>query len=113
MKCIDAIEGTVKNILERIHAMSTEDNLDDTEYVRIIKAIIEGTDLFIRNNPEIVDNPQLLNQVLYLHSRNLWLAHQPAAPQDAGPKQTEPTAENGEYQTYYFDYLYHRGVYPR
>jgi hypothetical protein len=113
MKCIDAIEGTVKNILQRIHAVCIEDNLDDTEYVRNIKAVIDGVDLFIRENPEIVDDPQLLNQVLYLHSRNLWLVHQQAGNPDAGAKPMETTTEKEEYQTYYFDYLYHRGMYPR
>lgn len=113
MKCIDAIEGTVKNILQRIHAVCIEDNLDDTEYVRNIKAVIDGTDLFIRNNPEIVDDPKLLNQVLYLYSRDLWMVHQKAGTQEAGTKPTEPATEHEEYQTYYFDYLYHRGMYPR
>lgn len=112
MKCIDAIEGTVKNILQRIAAVSIEDNLDDTEYVRMIKAIIEGTEQFVQANPEIVDNPQLVTKVLYQYSRDLWLNQQPPAA-DAGAKQTELTTENGEYQTYYFDYLYHRGMYPR
>ena len=113
MKCIDAIEGSVKNILQRIAAMSIEDNLDDTEYVRMIKAIIEGTEQFIQDNPEVVDNPQLVSQVLYQYSRDLWLAQQQTAAPEAGAKQTELTTENGEYQTYYFDYLYHRGMYPR
>lgn len=113
MKCIDAIEGAVKNILQRIHAVSIEESLDDTDYVRNIKAVIDGTDLFMRNNPEIVDDPQLLNQVLYNYSRKLWLVHQQAGPQQAGQKPMEPTTEHEEYQTYYFDYLYHRGMYPR
>jgi hypothetical protein len=113
MKCIDAIEGTVKNILQRIHAVCIEDNLDDTEYVRNIKAVIDGTDLFTRANPEIVEDPQLLNQVLYAYSRDLWLTHQQAPPQELAPKPLAPTSENQEYQTYYFDYLYHRGIYPR
>lgn len=113
MKCIDSIEGTVKNILQRIHAMSIEDNLDDTEYVRIIKAVIDGTDQFTRDNPEIVTDPQLLNQVLYDFSRNLWLAQLQTGLPDAVPKTEVPAEENQEYQTYYFDYLYHRGIYPR
>ena len=73
MKCIDVIEGTVKSILTQVLSVSIEDRLDDTEYVRMAKAIIDATDHFVSNNPELVDDPQLLKRVLYDFSRNLWL----------------------------------------
>jgi len=112
MKCIDAIEGTVKTILNHMHAVSIEDHLDDTEYVRNVRAVIEATYQFIVNNPEIVETPQLLKDVLYGYSRRLWLSgQQPSAPPPA--EQTGTAAEEEEYQTYYYDYLYHRGIYPR
>ncbi len=112
MKCIDAIEGTVKTILNHLHAVSIEDHLDDTEYVRNVRAVIEATYQFILNNPEIVETPQLLKDVLYGYSRRLWLSgQQPSAPPPA--EQTGAAAEEEEYQTYYYDYLYHRGIYPR
>jgi hypothetical protein len=113
MKCIDAIEGTVKHVLNRMHAVSLEDKLDDTEYVRNVKAIIDATDQFIRNNPELMENPKLLSDELYRYSRDLWLLNaQSAAPDSTEPKQ-EPDADTQEYQTYYYDYLYNRGNYPR
>jgi hypothetical protein len=109
MKCIDAIEGTVKTILNHMHAVSLEEHLDDTEYVRNVRAVIEATDQFIVNNPEIVETPQLLKDVLYGYSRRLWLSGQQPPPAE----QTGKAAEQEEYQTYYYDYLYHRGIYPR
>ncbi|MDA8140554.1 MAG: hypothetical protein M0036_18065 [Desulfobacteraceae bacterium] len=112
MKCIDAIEGTVKHILQQLHAVCVEENLDDTEYVRNIKAVLEGADLFTRANPEIVEDPDLLTQVLYTYSRNLWLTHQQLPSPETAGKATDSISENEEYQTYYFDYLYHRGIYP-
>jgi len=112
MKCIDAIEGTVKSILQQIHSVSIEQNLDDTEYVRNAKAVIDATDQFIHNNPEIVDDPQLLKQVLYVYSRNLWLMQQQTANPEPVGKTDDSISEQEEYQTYYFDYLYHRGIYP-
>ena len=112
MKCIDAIEGAVKTILNHMHAVSIEDHLDDTEYVRNVRAVIEATYQFIVNNPEIVETPQLLKDVLYGYSRRLWLSgQQPSASPPA--EQTGTAAEEEEYQTYYYDYLYHRGIYPR
>ncbi len=113
MKCIDAIEGTVKTILNHMHALSIEDHLDDTEYVRNVRAVIEATYQFIVNNPEIVEAPQLLKDVLYGYSRRLWLSGQQPPPPPAPVEQTGTAAEEEEYQTYYYDYLYHRGIYPR
>ena len=113
MKCIDAIEGNVKHVLTRIHTVSVEDKLDDTEYVRQVKAIIDATDQYIRNNPELIENPQLLKDELYRYSRDLWLMNVHAsAPESAGQNQ-EPDTDAQEYQTYYYDYLYNRGNYPR
>ncbi len=113
MKCVDAIEGTVKNVLKQIHQVSIEDNLDDTEYVRTVKAVIDGTDQFLKSNPELVENPQILKNVLFDYSRSLWLAGQGMTDQiKAAPDDTNKD-ENEEYQTYYYDYIYHRGVYPR
>jgi hypothetical protein len=109
MKCIDAIEGTIKHVLTRIHAVSVEDKFDDTEYVRQVKAIIDATDQFIRNNPELLENPQLLRDELYRFSRELWLNVQSCASQTTDP----PPNDAQEYQTYYYDYLYNRGNYPR
>jgi hypothetical protein len=113
MKCIDAIEGTVKGILIRIHAVSIEDNLDDTEYVRNVKAVIDATDQFIRSNPELVEDPRLLSDVLYRFSRDQWLMNLQGPKQNASGQAEEAIVENEEYQTYYYDYLYHRGIYPR
>ena len=112
MKCIDAIEGTVKYIFNRLHALSKEDRLDDTEYIRNVKAVIEATDKFLQDNPELVEGPELVKQVLYNYSRDLWLTGEPPAEQ-APDKIEEAIDEKEEYQTYYYDYIYHRGVYPR
>ncbi len=113
MKCIDVIEGTVKSILTQVRAVSIEDRLDDTEYVRMVKAIIDATDQFVGNNPELVDDPQVLKRVLYEFSRTLWLTNQPAAEEPPAEKSETTNSDGTEYQTYYYDYLYHRGLYPR
>jgi hypothetical protein len=72
MKCIDAIEGTVKCILNRIHEVSLEDRRDDSEYVRSVKAVIDATDIFIEGNKEIIPDRDLLKNVLYRYSKDLW-----------------------------------------
>jgi hypothetical protein len=114
MKCIDAIEGNVKSIIQRLHSVCIEDRLDDSEYIRNMKAVIDGTSEFAKNNPEIVTDPEILAQVLYHHSRDLWLKSQ--QPQETISEQEKPALladSDGEYETYYYDYLYHRGLYPR
>jgi hypothetical protein len=108
MKCIDAIEGTVKSIILAIHSAHTRNSADDSEYIYNVKTVIDATDQFVRNQPEFIENPDILKQVLYVYSRNLWMLGQQ-------PAETKPGAmdsANEEYQTYYFDYIYNRGVYP-
>ncbi len=112
MKCIDAIEGNVKYILKELHSTCIQNNLDDSEYILNVKTVIDATDQYIQNNPEIVKDPKLLKQVLYVYSRNLWLIGQPSAASDPQSEIEDFSVENEEYQTYYYDYLYHRGVYP-
>ena len=112
MKCIDIIEGATKGILERLYQMCINDNLDDSEYVRNVKSVIEAIDAFLQKNPELVDDPDLLKHVLYVYSRNLWLFGNQQ--DESGAKSAEAlNEEQEEYQTYYFDYLYNRGLYPR
>ncbi|MBT8340971.1 MAG: hypothetical protein KJP07_13230 [Desulfatitalea sp.] len=113
MKCVDAIEGTVKYILKCIHTLNMEDHLDDTDYARNAKAIIDGADRFIRDNPELIDDPQILKDVLFEYSRSLWLAGLIAGDAAQPTDNKEIGEEQQEYQTYYYDYIYHRGVYPR
>ena len=130
MKCIDAIEGTVKCILSRIHEVTLEDRMDDSEYVRNVKAVIDATDVFVETNQEIVPDRNLLKSVLYSYSRELWRStaneseppatSEPEAPKKAEAKASDEAESNAEfagdddgYRDYYFDYLYRHGVYPR
>jgi len=112
MKCIDAIEGTVKCILNQWQQLCVEQQLEDSDYVRNVKSVIDGTDRFLTENPEVVENPQLLIEVLYAYSRQLWLSSQ-QDPDDAAIRNTPPDDETQEYRIYFYDYLYHRGIYPR
>lgn len=46
MNCIDAVEGTAKTIIDGLFRLFIENNLDDTEYIRNIKAVMDSTDVF-------------------------------------------------------------------
>jgi hypothetical protein len=114
MKCIDAIEGTVKSIIKELYAthMQSSSGADDSEYICNVKTAINATDQYVRLHPEFIEDPQILKQVLYEYSRDLWLLGKEPA---TAPSETAPVladSENGEYQTYYYDYIYNRGVYP-
>lgn len=110
MKCIDAIEGTVKCILKELHVNFTKTDMDDSEYISHAKSVIEATDHYIQKNPELVEAPELLKQVLYVYSRNLWMMGQ-TDPANGSYKDASIDYED-DYQTYYYDYLYDRGIYP-
>ena len=114
MNCIDAIEGTVKSILNHLYRMLQEGNIDDTEYMRDVKAVIDGTDLFILENQEIACKPDTLEKVLYGYARDLWLRHRAEQSSDQGPDVPPDKEETThEYQGYCYDHFYHHGVYPR
>jgi len=100
--------------MQRLNTVCVEERLDDSEYIRNMKAIIDGTSNFLKDNPEIVEEPDILLQVLYNYSRDLWQKSQ-QKPESGFPEEKSaiPIDSDGEYETYYYDYLYHRGLYPR
>jgi hypothetical protein len=105
MNNLDAIEGSVKSILEKLHGVWIDAHLDDSEYIRNTKAVIESADRFIQENREITIAPEILIAVLYRYARELWLTHKMTVEKPV-------TGENGDYSEYYFDYIYKHGVYP-
>lgn len=115
MNCIDAIEGSAKNIIIKLHGVFIDDNLDDTEYIRNIKAVLNGISEFVRSNKEIISDFKILEQVLYEFSRELWLSElekRSGQEPDTG-EAAIAGSENKEYLEYYFDYIYAHGTYPR
>jgi hypothetical protein len=114
MKCIEAIEGTLKSIISKFHQVFLEDGLDDTEYVRNIKVVIDGTDMFLQGNKEILNEPHMLKQVLYSFSKELWLKGlKNIRSQESALNDETSGCENDGYDEYYYDYIYNHGVYPR
>jgi len=108
MNCIDAIEGTVKFIIDRLFDTYLQERLDDTEYIRNIKSVILGAETFIAQNRELMSEPETIRQVLYTHAKDIWLKHTVQRIPEA-----EKNAESDDYYAYYFDHLYHHGNYPR
>ena len=115
MNCIDAIEGTVKCIIDQLHEMYIEERLDDSEYIRCIKKIINATESYVNTQKQITVESNLLKNGLYVYSKELWLKRHAA-------EQNEPDAmddnlavvqPNDGYQDYYYDYIYSHGLYPR
>lgn len=114
MNCIDAIEGSARNVIIKIHDVFIEGKLDDTEYIRNVKAIIDGITEFVQSNREIISDPQILEQVLYEFSKELWISElkkrlgQESETEDS----INDDSENKEYYEYYFDYIYTHSRYP-
>ena len=113
MKYIDAIEGTAKYIISRFHQMYIEESLDDTEYIRNIKAIIGGIDMFVKDNKEIVIESNMLKEVLYSFSKELWLTNlEKSYSENITSNDEDDSFVTNGYYDYYFDYIYNHGVYP-
>jgi len=114
MNCIDSIEGTAKFIINRHFRIFLEDRLDDTEYIRNIKAVIDATIDFLMENKEIACRSELLQGVLYDYAKEIWLDHVNRIRQEStNPDITNTNADGDGYPDYYFDYIYAHGAYPR
>lgn len=110
MNCIDAVEGTAKTLLTVFLDVSTEYRMDASEYIRNVKAVIDAVLLFVQNNPEISQAPQLIRDVLYDYARSQWLARLEKSVDSEPEAAAKPDLE---YQSYCYDYVYAHGNYPR
>jgi hypothetical protein len=109
MNCIDAVEAAAKVLLERFLRLAIENRQDLSEYIRDVKAVIDGVVQFIGDNPEVSDTPELVFDELYEFAKARWLAQLKEifdVDQDAG-------VQDLEYQAYCYDYLYAQDAYPR
>ena len=116
MNCIDAIEGNVKRIISRLHEVCLSERIEESEFVRWVKVVIDATDSFLIENKEITPDPDIVRNILVSHAKMLWMAPVRAAratdhPTDAAER-FESTESDTEYLSYYFDYLYHHGNFP-
>lgn len=114
MKCIDAIEGTVKKVIDRIHDMFVQERQDDTEYIRNVRQVIEAADAFVQENKEVMPEPEALNRVLYEYAKDKWMDRvQRSFPSETSDGDPEPLSpEDIEYYEYYYDHIYRYGAYP-
>ena len=108
MNNLDAIEGSVKSILENLHGVWIDAHLDDSEYIRNTRAVIAAADRFIQENREITSEPEILINVLYQYAKELWLSHKMTVEMPVAGE----NGENSDYSEYCFDYIYEHGVYP-
>ncbi len=115
MNCIDAIEGSAKSIIEKLHEVFVDTSLDDTEYILNVKAVIMGIGEFIRSNKAITSDPETLEHVLYEFSKKIWFSQLlQRQKKESGTEDSEKAgSEIKEYYDYYFDYLYAHGKYPQ
>jgi len=109
MNCVEAIEGTVRCIIDRMYCLFFEGVQDDTEYIRNAKAVIAGTAAFVRAQPEDFIDPDSTKKRLYEYARELWMNYvKSIAEESAGDAKSRDPA----FYEYYFDYIYHHGIFP-
>jgi hypothetical protein len=114
MNCIDAIEGSFKCLINRFHQAYLDESLDDTIYVRNVRSVIEGLEDFIQHNKEIqLIDPKILRNVIYGYAMDKWLKSvRDLAGLENLPASKPVSSETDEYYRYYFNYIYHNGMYP-
>ncbi len=113
MNCIKTIEDTIKSVLTGLHNVSVENRLDDTEYIRNVKAVLEATEAVLKDNAGSPGDTEIL-EVLYIFSKELWLKNLKETKENELLSEYEVSFydDDDEYQGYYYDYIYNKGVYP-
>jgi hypothetical protein len=112
VKCIDAIEGGAKRIIGHLVEDLVRDRLDDTEYIRNIKAVVEGSHRFVVENPEVTNAPQVLREVLYAFAKDQWMNHLAQSRTTTADKPDSDLSPSLEYYYYYYDHIYDHEAYP-
>jgi hypothetical protein len=115
MNCIDAIEGCFKCTINRIHQFYEDENRDDSVYIRYVKSMLDGLDDFIQSNKELqLIDANTLRKVIYDYAREKWLTsvHE-GVRREVLPEDAPIDEESEAYYRYYFEYIYHNGMYPR
>jgi hypothetical protein len=115
MKSTGTIEGTVKFIIDQLHKMYVEEKLDDSDYIRCVKIMINATDTYLKRQKEITVEPSLLKDGLYTYSKELWLKRQVSEQicADTVNGNAPIFQPDDDYQDYYYDYIYSQDLYPR
>ncbi len=114
MECIDAIEENLKRILERLYKLFVENGADDSEYIRNVKAVLEGTAIFLNENQNFCKNIDALDKSLYDYSKSLWIEHiQTVLSKEDTTDKKETALEDKGYHSYYYDYIFNHDTYPR
>lgn len=103
---IDAVEGTVKCIIDRFFAAYAEDRPDDTELIKNIKSVIEAAEFFVKQNGDLLCEPGILANVLYEYAKGKWMAHL------VKEGVLQGISKEDGYYGYYFDYIFRSGDYP-
>ncbi len=110
MNCIDAVEGTAKVLLDNFLDLASEYRLDASEYIRNVKAVIEGVERFAISNPEVSETPDLIRDELYNYAKKLWLKRLESTDDFDPEAGGNPDVE---YQAYCYDYVFDHENYPR
>jgi len=104
-----------RTILRKYFDYYREKTLDDTEYIPVVRLIIEGITKEMRSSgigkqacDEIAQKLKAFNREMY---QNIWIEH---AKEDHDPDE-EPLDLGKEYESakYTFDYIYRHGEHPR
>lgn len=114
MNCIDAIEGTLKSVIRHLFRLYRDNQVEDTDYAREVKTVIEATCQFLKENKEIIENHQILESILYQYAKQLWLKHILSSRRtDNTPSARQQREDEKDYFDYFFDYIYNNETYPQ
>ncbi|MBI5846155.1 MAG: hypothetical protein HZB23_15970 [Deltaproteobacteria bacterium] len=113
MKCIDGIEGVLREVITGFVGLYETDEVDAMTYIRFAKSLIESASAFVSANPEITTPAAFLQNVLYDDARNGFLDALGRKRDNDSEADGEPCCNPKEgYSEHFFDYAYRLDTYP-
>ena len=112
MACSKAVKDILRSVLAKLHEVFVEDRLDDTEYIRNVRAVLEGAEMFLQDSGGLVGEPEKVKQELYAFSKSLWLENLERIRKRDAVSEEGSGSRHDEYYRYYYDYIYNHGTYP-
>ncbi len=114
MNAIDTIEGILKTIIDQSFDDFISDRRDDSDYTRNVKTVLNALEVFLQKNIEFATTTApTIKGVIYKYAKEKWIAFRSEGVLSKESYRDDSDNLNDiEYLSYYYDYVYDRGVYP-
>ena len=107
----EILEGAGKQIIGTLNEYNEQEKLDDTEYIPVVKRVIEALTIYLKENNATDKQSEELTNTLIEYTKGLYIAlcQKHAIEDEEDITMEEVNQESDEY----FNYVYEHETHPR